>query len=97
MTPPSTNLPLWKFLWTKRRGFLFFHLVVATVLTLILVGHILFGETPTIHYRYIAMVLLLFQATAFMLDLLWSVKDMRERERRRREQAANPSGEDDWW
>lgn len=97
MTPPPPNLSLVQFLWTKRRGFLAFHTVVATVLTLVLVLHILFGGTPTIHYRYIAMVLLIFQAVAFSLDLLWSVKDMRERERRKREQAANPQGEDDWW
>ncbi len=88
----------WKFLWTKRRGFLIFHAVVATVLGLVLVVNILTGDVQNIHYRYIAIVLLLFQTTAFVLDLLWSVRDQKERARRRREQAAQPQDpEDDLW
>jgi hypothetical protein len=93
----AEKFSLWQFVWTKRRGFLLFHAIVATVLGSVFILHTLYGSVATIHYRYIALVLLIFQATAFTLDLMWSVKDMRERERRRREQAANPSGDDDWW
>lgn len=94
---PAESFSLWQFVWTKRRGFLAFHAVVFTVLASVFILHCLYGSTATIHYRWIALVLLIFQATAFTLDLMWSVKDVRERERRRKEQAANPQGEDDWW
>jgi hypothetical protein len=94
----AEQFDLWKYLWTKRRGFLMFHAIVATVLIATIVLNLLFGDPSSSHYRYIAIVLLLFQATAGVLDTLWSVRDQRERERRRREQAAQPHDkEDDWW
>jgi|SRR5579859_6974977 len=92
---PPQPFNTWQFLWTKRRGFLLFHAVVATVLTLVIVGNLLFGDAQSSHYRYIAIVLLLFQATAFVLDILWSVRDQRERERRRREEANRPKDEEE--
>jgi hypothetical protein len=93
--PPSPPPSLWKFLWTKRRGFLIVHGVIALVLVSVLVLNLLFADATNWQYRNIAFVLLLFQAVAFTLDSLWSMKDQRERERRRREQASQPEGEDD--
>jgi hypothetical protein len=99
MRVAEERFDVWKYLWTKRRGFLAFHAVVATVLASVLILNLLLGDSSSAHYRYIAIVLLLFQGTAFVLDVLWSVRDQRERQRRRREQAAQPRDreDDDFW